>query len=112
MAYSIDFREKTLKHFALHGNLSLTTRTFGITNRTFGITNRTLYQWLTLKQETGSLQHQVKGGNHTKVNKEELLRLTDGASAARRHFGKSVMLCFISNLATSRRRSILGFRLC
>ncbi len=67
MAYSIDFREKTLKHFALHGNLSLTTRTFGITNRT-------LYQWLTLKQETGSLQHQVKGGNHTKVNKEELLR--------------------------------------
>ena len=37
--------------------------------------------------------------------------VTDGASAARRHFEKSVMLCLISNLATSRRRSILGFRL-
>ncbi len=37
--------------------------------------------------------------------------VTDGAPVARRHFGKSVMLCLISNLATSRRRSILGFRL-
>ena len=37
--------------------------------------------------------------------------VTDGASAARRHFEKSVMLCLISNLATSCRRSILGFRL-
>ena len=37
--------------------------------------------------------------------------VTDGAPAARRHFEKSVMLCLISNLATSRRRSILGFRL-
>ena len=35
--------------------------------------------------------------------------VTDGASAARRHFGKSVMLCLISNLAASR-RSILGFQ--
>ena len=37
--------------------------------------------------------------------------ITNGASVARRHFEKSVMLCLISNLATSRRRSILGFRL-
>ena len=37
--------------------------------------------------------------------------VTDGASAACRHFEKSVMLCLISNLATSRRCSILGFRL-
>ncbi|QMT41827.1 hypothetical protein [Kingella oralis] len=35
---------------------------------------------------------------------------TDGASAARRHLGKPVMLCFISHLAASR-RSILNFRL-
>ena len=36
---------------------------------------------------------------------------TDGASAARRHFGKSVILCLISYLTTSRRHSILDFRL-
>nr|WP_314488623.1 hypothetical protein [uncultured Kingella sp.] len=36
---------------------------------------------------------------------------TDGALAARRHFGKSVILCLISYLATSRRRSMLDFRL-
>ena len=35
---------------------------------------------------------------------------TDGASA-RQHLGKPAMLCFISHLAASRRRSILGFRL-
>ncbi|MBK0396911.1 hypothetical protein [Kingella bonacorsii] len=35
---------------------------------------------------------------------------TDGA-AAHRHLGKPAMLCFISHLAASRRRSILGFRL-
>ena len=37
--------------------------------------------------------------------------VTDGASVARRHFEKSVMLCLIINLTTSCRHSILGFRL-
>ena len=35
----------------------------------------------------------------------------DGASAARRHLGKPTILCLINHLATSRRRSILVFRL-
>jgi len=36
---------------------------------------------------------------------------TDSLSAARRHLGKPVMLCLISHLTASRRRSILDFRL-
>ena len=36
--------------------------------------------------------------------------VTDGASAARRHLGKSVMPCLINHLAASRRRSIFKFQ--
>ena len=36
---------------------------------------------------------------------------TDGASAARRYFGKSVTPCLIIHLAANRRRSIWDFRL-
>ena len=70
MAYSIDFRQKTLEHYAKFGNLSETARTFGITNRS-------LYQWIALKKETGSLQHRAKGGNHTRIDKEELCRYVE-----------------------------------
>ena len=35
---------------------------------------------------------------------------TVGASAACRHFGKTIMPCLIKNLAMSRRRAILGFQ--
>ena len=67
MAYSTDFRQRALAYYANCGNISKTARTFGITNRT-------LYQWIALKKETGSLQHQVKGGNRTRVDQEELRR--------------------------------------
>ena len=70
MAYSIDFRQKALEHYAKFGNLSQTARTFGITNRS-------LYQWIALKKETGSLQHRAKGGNHTRIDKEELCRYVE-----------------------------------
>ena len=66
------------------------------------------------KRHPSQLRQQQKGSLKTIIpfQAETFAKpVTDGASAARRHFEKSVMLCLISNLATSCRRSILGFRL-
>ena len=66
MAYPTILRQKALDYYAECNNCSQVAKAFGITRKT-------LYKWLTLQNTTGSLKHQYKGGNHTKVDKNELL---------------------------------------
>ena len=66
MAYPTILRQKALDYYAECDNCSQVAKAFGITRKT-------LYKWLTLQNTMGSLKHQYKGGNHTKVDKNELL---------------------------------------
>ncbi|MDK4679382.1 IS630 transposase-related protein [Kingella negevensis] len=65
MAYSIDLREKALNYYKQSNNASKVAKTYGISRNT-------LYLWIKLEEQTGSLKHQVKGQNATKLDTQAL----------------------------------------
>ncbi|SNB82490.1 Transposase [Kingella negevensis] len=65
MAYSIDLREKALNCYKRCNNASKVAKTYGISRNT-------LYLWIKLEEQTGSLKHQVKGQNATKLDTQAL----------------------------------------
>lgn len=67
MAYSIDLRDKALGYYAQCNNMSQVATAYNISRNT-------LYQWLRLKEQTGSLKHQVKGQNATRIDKQKLVQ--------------------------------------
>ncbi|MDK4679548.1 IS630 transposase-related protein [Kingella negevensis] len=64
-AYSIDLREKALNCYKQCNNASKVAKTYGISRNT-------LYLWIKLEEQTGSLKHQVKGQNATKLDTQAL----------------------------------------
>ena len=67
MAYPTVLRQKALDYYQECKNLSQV-------SRVFGISLFALKQWVKLQKQTGSLEHRIKGGNATKVDKEKLLQ--------------------------------------
>ena len=67
MAYPTVLRQKALVYYQECKNLSQV-------SRVFGISLFALKQWVKLQKQTGSLEHRIKGGNATKVDKEKLLQ--------------------------------------
>ena len=67
MAYPTVLRQKALDYYQECKNLSQV-------SRVFGISLFALKQWVKLQRQTGSLEHRIKGGNATKVDKEKLLQ--------------------------------------
>lgn len=65
MVYPVALRQKALDYYQECKNLSQV-------SRVFGISLSALKQWVKLQEQTGSLEHRVKGGNATKVDKEKL----------------------------------------
>lgn len=66
MAYPIEFRQKAIEYYQQCKNA-------GQVCRAYGISDKTLTAWLKLYEQTGSLAHQVKGGNATKIDRQRLL---------------------------------------
>ncbi|MBH5330099.1 IS630 family transposase [Eikenella sp. S3360] len=67
MAYSADLRNKALTYYEQCKNISQTATTFKLSRNT-------LYLWIRLKQQTGSLKHQVTGRNAAKLDRQKLAR--------------------------------------
>ena len=70
MAYPTVLRQKALDYYQECKNLSQV-------SRVFGISLFALKQWVKLQKQTGSLEHRIKGGNATKVDKEYLAEHPD-----------------------------------
>ncbi len=65
MAYPIELRQKAIEYYRQCKNASQVCRVYGISDKT-------LSSWLRLYEQTGSLAHQVKGGNATKIDRQQL----------------------------------------
>ncbi|RRD89233.1 IS630 family transposase [Conchiformibius steedae] len=70
MAYSTDLREKALHYYGQCNNISQTANVYGVSGYT-------LYRWIRLKEQTGSLKHQVKGQNAAKLDMPKLARYVE-----------------------------------
>ncbi len=67
MSYSIELREKAYQYYQACKNASEVCKAYQIDPKTFR-------SWRKRYEQTGSFEHQVKGGNATKVNKNLLIK--------------------------------------
>lgn len=65
MAHSIELRNKALSYYEQCKNISKVAQAYQISRNT-------LYLWIKLKEQTGSLNHRVKGQNACKLDNQKL----------------------------------------
>lgn len=65
MAHSIELRNRALSYYERCKNISQVAQAYQISRNT-------LYRWIHLKEQTGSLAHQVKGQNAIKLDSQKL----------------------------------------
>ena len=70
MAYSVDLRNKALTYYEQCKNISQVAATYNLSRNT-------LYLWIRLKEQTGSLNHQVKGQNAAKLDRQKLAQYAE-----------------------------------
>ena len=70
MAYSVDLRHKALSYYEQCKNISKVAAAFNLSRNT-------IYLWIRLKEQTGSLNHQVKGQNATKLDRQKLAQYVE-----------------------------------
>ena len=91
MAYPIELRQKALQYYQQCQNASQVCRAYNIDPKT-------LRSWQRRYEQTGSVSHQIRGGNATRIDKQKLIDYLDKHPDAYQHEIAAYLGCTTPNV--------------